>query len=151
MATRWVNLSAGELKPRSLERRQTALKGLAPFFRATSIRSVTRAQCERWATERGAAIAAQTFDHELSVLRRVLDYAVGSGFRLDNPAAHIKHRPIKQAKINVPSREQFLQLVAAIRQSDGRADSQRRARPGADLGKPNIRRLRNQRKGRKNQ
>jgi integrase len=133
LATRWIELTAGESKPRSLERRRSALKGLAPFFPATSIRSVTRAQCERWATERGAEIAAQTFDHELSVLKRVLDYAVGSGLRLDNPAAHIGRRPIKHPKINVPSREQFVRLVAAIRHSDGRPDSQNKAKHGADL------------------
>ena len=133
VAGHWVDLTAGELKPRSLDRRRTALKSLAPYFHAAAIRNISRAQCERWAKERGTVVAPQTFDHELSVLRRVLDYAVESGLRLDNPAAHIKRRPIKQARIKVPSREQFQQLVAAIRLSDGRADSQRRAKPGADL------------------
>ena len=33
----------------------------------------------------------------------------------------------------MPTREQFKRLVEAIRVSDGRADSQQKAKPGADL------------------
>jgi len=65
VAGHWVDLTAGELKPRSLDRRRTALKSLAPYFHGTAIRNFSRAQCERWAKERGTVIAPQTFDHGL--------------------------------------------------------------------------------------
>jgi hypothetical protein len=52
-----VDLTAGELKPRSLDRRRTTLKSLAPYFHGTAIRNFSRAQCERWAKERGTLIA----------------------------------------------------------------------------------------------
>lgn len=38
-----------------------------------------------------------------------------------------------QKPIQVPAREQFRRLIETIRESDGRLDSQRKAKPGADL------------------
>jgi integrase len=132
-AERWLVLTAHELKPRSLERRRTSLKGLSPFFRGLALRNITKAHCERWLTKRGQNVAPQTFAHELSALKRTFNFAVEQGLILGNPAAHIRRRKIHQAKITIPTREQFRQLVTAIRRSDGRADSQRKAGPGADL------------------
>ncbi len=66
-------------------------------------------------------------------MRGVFDYAVEIGLRVDNPAAHIRRKPIHSKRPTVPTREQFQQLVAAIRLSDGRADSQAKASDGADL------------------
>jgi len=132
-ATRWIALTAHELKPRSLDRRRTSIKGLSPFFRGRALRNITKAHCERWLTERGQKVAPQTFAHELTALKRTFDFAVEQGLILGNPASHIRRRKIQQAKISIPTREQFLQLITNIRLSDGRADSQRKAAPGADL------------------
>ncbi len=132
-AERWLAVTAHELKPRSLERRRTSLKGFSLFFRGLALRNVTKAHCERWLTERGPKLAAQTFAHELTALKRTFDYAVEQGLILGNSASHIRRRKIRQAKITIPNREQFQQLITAIRLSDGRADSQRKATPGADL------------------
>jgi integrase len=52
---------------------------------------------------------------------------------LTNPAADIKRRKAAPGKMEVPTREQFRQIIAAIRQSDGRQDSQQKAKAGADL------------------
>jgi integrase len=71
--------------------------------------------------------------HELNVLRNVFDYAVGLGLMLLNPAKDIRRMKIVPTIITVPTREQFKQLIAAIRESDGREDSQTKAKPGADL------------------
>jgi len=45
----------------------------------------------------------------------------------------IRRKRIIPAKIDVPTREQFKKLVAQIRFSDGRNDSQEKAKHGADL------------------
>ena len=66
-------------------------------------------------------------------MRMVFNYAVEHGLILANPAVHIKRRRIEQAQITVPTRDQFQTLIAAIRRSDGRPDSQAKAKPGADL------------------
>ena len=53
--------------------------------------------------------------------------------RIINPARDIKRRKITHAKITVPARDHFQKLVDAIRFSDVRPDSQRKAKAGADL------------------
>ena len=58
-AERWLAVTGHELKPRSLERRRTSLKGLSPFFRGRALRNITKADCERWLTERGPKLAPQ--------------------------------------------------------------------------------------------
>lgn len=133
VARRWLETTRHALKSSSVKRRETCMKNLAPYFNGVTIRNATARHCERWLTERGSKIAAQTFAHELNTMNGVFGYAVRQGLVLANPARDIKRRKITQAKITVPTREQFKQLVAAIRASDGRPDSQRKAKPGADL------------------
>lgn len=133
IAKRWLALTSHTLKPRSIERRETSLKGLTPYFKGVTIRNISKAHCEAWLTKRGQKISAQSFSHELGVMKRVFDYAVERGLILGNPASHIRRRKIPQAEIAVPTREQFQELIAAIRASDGRASSQKKAAPGANL------------------
>jgi len=71
--------------------------------------------------------------HELNAMRAVFDYAVQLGLMLSNPAKDIKRRKVLQKPMVIPTREQFKNLVAAIRESDGRTGSQRQAKNGADL------------------
>jgi integrase len=78
-------------------------------------------------------MAPQTLVHELDTMRLIFDYAVRIGLMLANPAKDIKRRKIVAKPIEVPTREQFKKLVEAIRMSDGRVDSQRKAKAGADL------------------
>ena len=133
VATRWLETVRHRVKASTACRIQTALKGIAPFFQGKSIRHVGRKECDEWQVKRGPGIAPQTFAHELAALNGVMNYAVERGFILSNPAAGIKRRPIRTAKLTVPSLGQFQQLVTAIRVSDGRSDSQAKAKPGADL------------------
>ena len=133
IAKRWMDTTRHTLKSSSITRRETCLKNLSPFFRGFSIRNVQAHHCEKWLTDRGSKIAAQTLAHELNVMRAIFDYAVQLGLMLTNPARSIKRRKIVQARIVVPTRQQFRDILAAIRESDGRADSQAKARPGADF------------------
>lgn len=98
-----------------------------------SIRNVQPKHCERWLAERGSTIAAQTLAHELNAMKSIFNYAARLGLMLANPAKDIKRRKISQARIVVPTRQQFRDILAAIRESDGRADSQAKAQPGADF------------------
>jgi len=66
-------------------------------------------------------------------MKAVFEFARKPGLVLDNPAAHIARKKISQPVINVPNRGQLKALVQAIRISDGRADSQAKAKAGADL------------------
>jgi hypothetical protein len=133
VAKRWLDSTRHALKASTVKRRETCIKNLIPFFKNTTIRNATTRHAERWVTERGREIAPQTFAHELNALNAVFAYAIDQGLVLSNPARGIKRRKIVQAQITVPTREQFQKLVETIRHSDGRKDSQHKAKPGADL------------------
>lgn len=60
-------------------------------------------------------------------MRGVYGYAVKPGLMLKNPAEGLERRRAVQAQMQIPTRDQFKQLVAAIRASDGRAESIRKA------------------------
>ncbi len=133
IARRWMDTTKHTLKASSISRRETCIRNLSPFFAGVTIRNVLPKHCDRWLTERGSTIAAQTLAHELNAMRGVFDYAIRLGLMLANPAKDIKRRRIIQARITVPTRQQFREILAAIRESDGRADSQTKAKAGADF------------------
>ncbi len=133
VADRWLASVRHTVKESTAKRRQLCLNALAPFFAGQSLRNITPAHCERWVTQRGESISPSSFAQELDAMRAVFDYAKGQGLLLRNPAQSIKRKRLLPAKIEVPSREQFLELVKAIRFSDGRAQSQAVAKAGADM------------------
>jgi integrase len=133
LAERWLGTVAHTMKESTVLRRQMSFKALSPFFRGMTVRNITAHHCEAWVTTRGDKIAPATFAHELGVMRAVFKFAVSQGLILHDPAKHIKRKRILQPKIEVPSREEFQNLIAAIRLSDGRCSSQAKAKDGADL------------------
>ena len=132
IAQRWLSTTAHALKESTVTRRTTCIKNLTPSFAGMSIPAIQK-HCERWATQRAAKAAPQTMAHELNVLSNVFDYGADPGLMLSNPARGIRRLKILQTPITVPTRDQFKRLIAAIRESDGRRDSQAKAKPGADL------------------
>jgi len=133
VARRWMAVTSHTLKPSSALRRELCIKSLSPFFAGVLIRNVQRQHCERWLTERASMLAPMTMNRELELMRSVFAYAVKLGLILKNPAEDIQRRKVVQAPIQIPSRQQFKKLIKAIRLSDGRAASQKKAKPGADL------------------
>ena len=133
LATRWIATTAHALKVSSVTRRKSCIANLTPYFAGMAMRSIQPHHCERWLIERGSKVAAQTMIHELNAMRNVFDYAVSLGLILNNPATGIQRRKIIRAPMTIPTRDQFKSLVAAIRESDGRLDSQKKAKAGADL------------------
>jgi len=133
VAERWKAASQHGLKPSTVLRRETCIRNVSPYFKGTTVRHIQPHHCERWLAERGAKLAPQTLVHELDTMRLIFDYAVRIGLMMANPARDIKRRKIVSKPIEVPTREQFKRLVEAILASDGRADSQQKAKSGADL------------------
>lgn len=133
VAARWMAATAHTIKPSTARRRQTCIKNLTPFFAGVLIRNIQTQHCERWLTERASKIAPQTMANELNALRPIFAYAVKAGLLLSNPASDIRRKKGVQKPMVIPTREQFRKLVQAIRVSDGRPDSQAKAKPGADL------------------
>jgi len=133
IAKYWNEATKHTIASGTLARRNSCIKNLSEFFEDTSIRNIEVRDCEQWAAKRGGEVAAQTFAHELDTMNAVFKYAVAHGLILANPAAGIKRKRISNRKLQTPSREQFQQIIAEIRKSDGRSDSQEKARNGADL------------------
>src|SRR3984957_16671005 len=133
VANRWLESVKHTLAPGTIEQREIRIRNVTPYFKSIPLRNITPFHCERWAIDRGAKLATQTFVHELETMRNVFKYAQQHGLVLSNPSTTIKRPKVIFTKVVIPSREQFVKLVAQIRQSDGRADSQRKSKDGADL------------------
>jgi integrase len=133
VANRWLESIKHTLASGTIEQREIRIRNLAPFFKGTPLRNITPFQCERWAVERGAKLATQTFVHELETMRNVFSYAQKHGLILSSPATTIKRPKVSFSKAVIPTREQFVKLVAQIRQSDVHADTQRKSKAGANL------------------
>jgi integrase len=74
-----------------------------------------------------------TMNRELELMRSIFGYGVNLGLLLKNPAEDIERRRVVHQQMQTPTREQFRKLVATIRESDGRKDSQAKASHGANL------------------
>jgi integrase len=133
VADAWNDATKHSIEESTEQRRKTCIENLAGYFKDLSVRNITVRDCEQWAAKRGAGAAAQTFAHELGVMKSAFKYALKHGFILSNPAVEIKRKKISNCKIQTPSRDQFQQIVAQMRFSDGREDSQEQAKDGADL------------------
>lgn len=134
IAQRWLANVRHTLKPSTVTRRETCIANLEPFFRTVTLSGVKQEHCEQWKNKRGEKIAPQTFAHELGTMKLVFEYAIEQGILYRNPARAIKRRRIIATRAkHIPTPEQFTKLIAAIRQSDGRKESQAAAKNGADL------------------
>jgi len=113
----WLDSIKPDLKPKSFERREVALKGLLPFFKGTPIRSIHLRQIEGWKKDRGPKISARSYNIELETLKQLLTYGCERGILLNNPAEKIKRRKQPQGVAQVPSKQEFSELLGALRES----------------------------------
>ena len=111
-----------ELKPRSIEYRSERLGALLrswPKLANTDISRIRKHDCLDWAGKFGKTASPSSFNNTVGTLRMILDIAVDSGARYDNPAKIIGKHRIRPKQLQLPSKEQFLDLVKAIENSDG--------------------------------
>lgn len=127
LAERWLTASGAAMKPSSKLRQQVSIKALSPFFGAFEVRRISKPVVEEWAAKRSEQVSARTFNHERETINRILAHAVRDGLLLENPAAVVKKRKVRQAPPDIPTKEQFATLIQTLR--NGRADSL----PAADL------------------
>ena len=117
LAKRFFDAAAVSLKPKTVRMYLTSIKMLARFFGSLTVRGITLRQIEQWSTERSAECSARTFNADLELLRRILDYACKHGMMLDNPAQEITRRKLSKEKIIIPTKDQFRQLLATMRKN----------------------------------
>jgi integrase len=116
LARRYLDTAAVTLKPSSLDRRLRTIHSLTPFFKTKMVGSIGKLDIERWAAERAAQCKPRTFNMELETLNLCFKYAVEHGILLENPAASIRRRKLSKPRLTIPTRQQFKELLATIRE-----------------------------------
>jgi site-specific recombinase XerD len=123
LAKRWIDAASVSIKPKTVSMYQNSVKMLARSFGSLTVRSITLRQIEQWSARRSAECSARTFNADLEVLRRILDYACRHGMMLDNPAKEITRRKLSREKIIIPTKEQFRQLLDTMRKHNGKVSA----------------------------
>ncbi len=115
LADVWLESIKPRLKPKSYDRRRVSIVGLTPFFKGTTVKSVNYENIDEWQRRRGAIVSARSHNIELETLKMLLRYACERGLLLDNYAEKFKRRKQSKNKPQIPTREEFLKLMAALR------------------------------------
>lgn len=88
-----------------------------PGLEQTDVKRITKFDCLEWRSRFGKMYSPTVTNGTLSVLRRILDIAVDSGARYDNPAKDkdVKRARVRRKELRLPEPDQFLALVAHVR------------------------------------
>lgn len=84
------------------------------------VRKVTGGEIRRWADARRAKMSATRFNNTLGTFRQLFDVAIAAGELHRNPAVDIGRSYKEPRTTYTPTREEFIKLVAAIRNSPSR-------------------------------
>ena len=133
IATKWLDTVRHTMKATSAKRRQNCIDNMVPYFSDTPIRNLKPADCDAWLQGRGKTISASSFAHELGTMNLVFGFAIKRGLLLFNPASHVDRKPFEKYEIQVPSRDQFKKLIAAMRDAEGTFGSQGKGSGAADF------------------
>lgn len=94
------------------ERISTILKTWAGLAKA-DVGKISKQDCLSWAAS--YSCSAVNFNKTVQTLRSILEIAVESGVRYDNPALAIKPMKVRRKALQLPNRQQFHDLVASVR------------------------------------
>jgi site-specific recombinase XerD len=118
LAKQWIDVVGTAIEASTRDRYLQNVAQLVRAFAGLSVGRIGLKHVERWSMAR-VDCSANTFNKELDVLRRVMNFAVDHGLRLDNPARMIKRRHGHQKPIVIPTQEQFSKLLSVMRANDG--------------------------------
>ena len=91
-----------------------------PALMETDVRKVTGRDCEWWLARYQQEYAPSVVNNAIATLRAIFQEAVSTGARFNNPAAGLSRVKIRQKRLELPSREQFLRFVEEIRTAGAR-------------------------------
>ena len=112
-----------KLKPGAkLYRRKTitALLKSWPSLKNTRLAKLSDADCREWATRFHTQYSPSVYNNTLATLQMVIDLGVSSGVRCKNPDRGSSRAKVTQRQLNLPSHDEFLQLVNAVADGGGR-------------------------------
>jgi integrase len=111
------------LKPRSKDYREMMIdfiKRSWPALMETDVRKITDRDCENWLTKYQQQYAPTVVNNSIGTLRAVFDEAISTGARFNNPADGLSRVKVRQKRLALPSREEFLRFVEEIRGAGAR-------------------------------
>jgi integrase len=81
------------------------------------VKRITKFDCLEWRSRFGKKYSPTVINGTLSVLRRILDIAVDSGARYDNPAKDkdVKRARVRRKELQLPEPDQFVALLDHVR------------------------------------
>ena len=99
------------------QRCSDALLKTWPGLEQMDVKRITKFGCLQWRARFGERYCSTVTNGTLSILRRVLDIAVDSAARYDNPAKDkdVKRARVRRKELRLPEPDQFLALVAHVR------------------------------------
>lgn len=106
------------LKPRSKEYREERIAALLkswPTLEKMDVARISKADCLNWAADYQKTVSATNFNNTVGSLKLVVDIAVESGARYDNPAKSIKRARIIIREPDLPSQEDFQRVLERIK------------------------------------
>jgi len=103
------------------EERIAALLKSWPELERMDVRRITKTACMDWASRYAKKVSSTNFNNTIGTIKLILDIAVDSGARYDNPARFIKRVPVRFKIPALPSQENFEKLLGHIKH-DGVSD-----------------------------
>jgi integrase len=110
------------LKPRSKYYRELIIGFIRrswPAVFETDVRKVSERDCQDWLVRYQRKYAPTVINASIGTLREIFDEAVAAGARFNNPAAELSRVKVRAKRLELPSREKFLEFVEAIRTAGG--------------------------------
>jgi integrase len=115
--------ASASLKPRSKDYRELMIDFIRRSWSSlfdTDVRKVSPRDCEVWLSRYQQRYSPSVVNNSIGTLRAIFDEAIRSGARFNNPAAALSRMKVRQKRLELPSREEFLKFVGAIRNAGAR-------------------------------
>lgn len=93
----------------------TALLKSWPGLESKDVRRVTSAECEEWARQFAKVASSTRFNNTIAGLRHLFEIAVDASIIYSNPAAKLKRSRVRQKQLTLPTTDQFVRMVEAVR------------------------------------
>lgn len=115
--------SDNHIKPRTKAYYKETLAALLkswPTLAQADPKRISEGNCRDWASRFFRQFSPNRANNTLMVLRDVFDVAIEAGVLYSNPARAVKRAKVLAKELRLPSREQFIEFVRAIRSAGGR-------------------------------
>jgi len=109
---------AQHLKPGAKLYRKNTIEALLkswPDLKNLDARKISANDCLHWASSFAEKHCPSFFNNTVGTLRQIIKITIDSGARYGNPADQIKKVKVRQKILKLPEHDQFLALVASVR------------------------------------